>query len=45
LLKLSKNDKNLIPEEREEMGKLEDIVVNGVPIDEMHPGFKGLDPY
>lgn len=27
------------------MENLEDIIVNGVPIDEFHPGFKGLDPY
>lgn len=27
------------------MDNLEDIIVNGIPIDENHPGFKGLDPY
>ena len=45
LFKLKGDGKILTPDEKEEMGNLEDIIVHGVPIDEDHPGFKGLDPY
>ena len=27
------------------MENLEDIIVNGIPIDQHHPGFKALDPH
>ena len=36
--------KDLDPEENAHMENLEDIIVNGIPIDEHHPGFKSLDP-
>ena len=37
--------KILTPEEKVEKENLDDIIINGVPIDQYHPGFKGLDPY
>ena len=33
------------PEQAAMMASLEDIIVNGIPIDENHPGFVLLDPY
>lgn len=45
LFKLKGQGKILTPEEKEEKENLDDIIINGVPIDEDHPGFKGLDPY
>jgi len=45
LFNKNKDGKSLMPEERKDMDKLEDIIVNGIPIDELHPGFKGLNPY
>lgn len=37
--------KRVTPEEEEEKGKLDDIMLNGEPIDQYHRGWKGLDPY
>ena len=34
----------MTPDERGEKNKLDDNIVNGVPIGVEHPGFKGLDP-
>jgi len=45
LFKLKGDGKILTPVENDEKERLDDIILNGVPIDEDHPGFKGLDPY
>ena len=42
--KKKRNGQELTPDELIDDAKLRDIVMNGDPIDEVHPGFKGLDP-
>lgn len=44
LYQLRESGQPLNAEQLREMAKLEDIIINGVPIDENHPGFVMLDP-
>ena len=45
LFKQKESGKHMNPDECEEKDYLDDIILNGIPIGEEHPGFKGLDPH
>ena len=44
-LKAGRGGRDLTGQEQRDMDKLKELVVHGVPLDENHPGFVGLDPY